>query len=890
MRKSVVLLLVIALAVIGWAAPAEAKKKAEEPAAKAADAAPSGGEDEKKKKKKEDKAFADVIEDYEEIEGLFTFYRDESEGKVFMAIRPEQFDTTFLCSLTRDAGDNYFFDSGAMMGNFPFELRRVGKTVQFIYPNIMYRADKDTAIHRAIEHGMSDTLVGAAKIESAAHPDTGAILVNPSAFFLQDVGMVGFIFKEFIKQYPYSMDKKNSHFGKIESFPENTEIDVVLRFQTGAPKLPVPTIPDERNFRHIYRWSLSTLPETDFKPRLADDRVGHFLTMHQDYTSQLEDTAYVRYVNRWHLEKAEGKFEKSKPRQPIVFWLENTIPVEYRDAVREGILVWNTAFEAVGFKDAVEVHQQPDDAEWSGADVRYNTIRWIVSPGGGYAVGPSRTNPFTGQIYDADIRVSADMIRNVYQTFEELTQPVALGDKYARELGILSSPAEGACDMLDGATQQAGFGLSLISARTMATGGTVDAEQYLHDFIVHVIAHEVGHTLGLRHNFKASTIHDNDQLQTAEAASIGLTGSVMDYTPVNLAAEGETQGAYWQTVLGPYDMWAIEYAYAPHDDSGTESEAAMLARIASKVADPMLTYATDEDAWFGPRGMDPTANRWDFGADPIAYHASRIELAEELWSKIEGEFEQPGERYQKLRQTFGQGLSQYFVAALNAPKYVGGMYHYRDHVGDPDGRLPFKPVPADRQREALALITDGLYAPDAFDIPPSLLDKLAPERFGDFTGSVWRMSRLDYPVHAVVRQIQSLPLNHLYNGMLMSRMLDIELRSANGGNPLTLPEMFGDLREAIWAEVDSGSNINSFRRSLQRDHLSRLVGMIVNPAPDVPEDACTLARADLKTLQSGIEKAMSRGGLDAYTAAHLDETAARIEAALDADIQRKIGG
>ena len=184
----------------------------------------------------------------------------------------------------------------------------------------------------------------------------------------------------------------------------------------------VPTLADSRSFRHIYHYSLSTIPETSFQPRVADDRVGHFMTMHQDFTSVLRDTPYVRYVNRWHLEKAEPKFEVSKPRQPIVFWLENTIPVEYRDAVRDGVLLWNDAFEKVGFKDAIEVRQMPDDADWDPSDVRYNVVRWIVQPGGGYAVGPSRTNPFTGQIYDADIRVSADMLRFVFREFEEFAE------------------------------------------------------------------------------------------------------------------------------------------------------------------------------------------------------------------------------------------------------------------------------------------------------------------------------------------------------------------------------------------------------------------------------------------------------------------------------------
>ena len=178
----------------------------------------------------------------------------------------------------------------------------------------------------------------------------------------------------------------------------------------------------------------------------------------------------VEHSQHLFVEASRGRLMVDpEPRQPIVFWLENTIPTEYREAVREGILVWNSAFERIGFDNAIVVKQQPDDAEWDASDVRYSTVRWIVRPGGGYAVGPSRTNPFTGQIYDADIRVSADMIRSIFGQFEEFAKPVAMGDKYAAEMGLTRTAAEGMCDHHTGAMEQAAFGWSVVSSRgTMA--------------------------------------------------------------------------------------------------------------------------------------------------------------------------------------------------------------------------------------------------------------------------------------------------------------------------------------------------------------------------------------------------------------------------------------
>jgi hypothetical protein len=800
-----------------------------------------------------------------------------------MEILPAQLDTIYLCSITRQAGDGFFFDSGAMLNEFPFVLTRVGKTIRFLHKNVYFQADKGTAIRRALGSGLSDSLMGSAKIVSAPHPERGSLLVDPSSFFIQDISAVGYIFQEFIKEFDYGFDKENSYFGTVKSFPGNSEIDAVLQFKTGAPK-NVPTLPDPRSFRHVYHYSLSELPDTGFQPRLADDRVGHFLTMYQDYTSQLEDTPYVRYVNRWDLQKAEPKFEKSKPRQPIVFWLENTIPVQFRDSVREGILLWNDAFERIGFEEAIVVKQQPDDADWDPSDVRYNTVRWIVAPGGGYAVGPSRTNPFTGQIYDADIRVSADMMRFVYREFSEFAAPVAQGDAIAARLGILD-PVRGLCDHQEGATQQAAFGWSVLSSRGMteaAGASSGNLQEFIHQFLVEVIAHEVGHTLGLRHNFKASTIR---QVEDLHDPNVAFTGSVMDYNPVNVAGRGKPQGNYYQTVLGPYDYWAIEYAYSPLAAGSPEGEKEALDRIAAKVSDPMLQYGTDEDAFGGPRGMDPTSTRWDLGADSIDYYVDRVGLADELWSSLESEFEKPGERYQKIRMVFGQGLGEYNGAVGNVTKYIGGMYHYRDHVGDPGGRLPFEPVPVAKQRQALAFLTNEVFAADAFSFPRSILNKVATERLWDFSGSIWENPRNDYPIHDIIASIQARPLNHVFSPVLLSRMLDIEMRE---GDHLTLPEVFDAFRQAIWSEVAAGGNIDSIRRGLQRQHLEKLVGLVVTPDPGVPDDASALARADLKTLAGEIGGALGGSSLDAYTRAHLDESLAIINAALDAGIERRV--
>ncbi len=844
----------------------------------------------KKKKPKEPK-FEEVIEGYEKIEGLFNLYSNEKEGKVYMEIRQDQFGPIYLCGITRQSGDAFLFDGGAMLGEFPFFIEIVGKKVKFIQKNVKFRASKDAAIRRAIERDFSNSLWESAKIASQPHPDRGSILIDASKIFLTDLTDVGYLTNR--ANIPYTFDKGESYISKLKSFPMNTEIEVKLHFKSSKPT-PLYTLPDSRSMMHRYNYSLSSLPETDYKPRAADDRVGHFLSMHQDYSSLLKDSPYDRYINRWHLEKSEPEFEKSKPRKPIVFWLENTIPVEYRDAIRKGILLWNDAFEKIGFQDAIQVKQMPDDAEWDPADVRYNTIRWIIQPGSGYAVGPSRANPFTGQIYDADIRISADFVRFYSREFGEFVTPVSWTDVSTKTLwpktGSVPELSENflpyQCNYSNGLAHQMAFGWSLLQTRGLMENDE-DLKEFIQKGLMDLLVHEVGHTLGLRHNFKASSTVSFDELQDKSfTQKHGISGSVMDYNPVNISPKGKPQADYFQTTLGPYDYWAIEYAYKPLDPDSKISEKEMLEKIAERVANPKLQYGTDEDAFgFSTRGIDPKTSLFDLGEDPVTYYDQRTHLANELWNEIPDKFNDKAEKYQKYRLVFGQGLTEFALAAANLPRFVGGIYYHRDHIDDPDGRKPFNVVPAEKQREALKLLANKLFAPDAFRFSPELLNKLAPQRLPDFEGTVWRMTRIDYPIHGIVQLIQASAMFRLYDPLVLQRVQDNELRFEDGEEPFIMPELFEVVRESVWSELKDANKINSFRRELQRMHLYVLNNIVVNSPKMLPHDAITLARADLVDIREQIEQALETGIDDTYTKAHLQETKAKIKATLEAQIQ-----
>ena len=823
----------------------------------------------KSKKKDDKKPFKEIVKDYQKIEGLFTLYWNKEKNKAYVSILPDQLEQIYLAGLTRQSGDAYYLDGSSMLNEYPFMFQRVGERIQFINVNVKFRVDEKSPFRRSVENHISHSIMSSTKIESKPHPKTGAILADIGNLFIYDIEQI-----TRKSQGIYSFDKKDSYFKELKSFPHNTEIEIALHFK-GKKGRYIYTLPSSTSVLVKYHVSLSAIPETDYQPRLADDRVGHFVTIYQDYTDVRKDSPYIRYVNRWNLEKQDPQAKVSEPKKPIVYWLENTIPHEYRDAVREGILAWNEAFEAAGFKNAIVAKQMPDDADWDPADVRYNTVRWLFQPGSGYAVGPSRANPFTGELYDADVRISSDFVRSFYRTQTEFVSPIIGQVAMDFETDeFTDEESSEMCQYGEYLRDEMASAWDIMTAAGIIKGTDKDLNNYIHNGIVDLILHEIGHTLGLRHNFKASSIYSIDQLSNpAFTQKYGISGSVMDYQPINVF-DGTT---FFQTKPGTYDYWAIEYAYKQPDRS-THSEDIFLEEIASRSTDPLLQYGTDEDTFgLSTRGIDPQSNAWDLTDDPMAYYQKRFELANELWESIPEHFEKDGAQYSKLRGVFGRGMRQYRNASRNIAKYIGGMYHSRHHVGDPGGDNPFKIVPAEKQRDALNFILNRILAADAFNFDPDLLNKLAPGRDWDFKGTVWRMSRIDFPIHDYIRWVQSGAIYRLHHPRIFARVRDNELKFPKGESVYTLSEHFQKITTSLWSELEQNKNINSFRRDLQKSHVEVLSIILLNEKNYFHSDAVALARASLRTLHSDIKESLETGYFDDYTQAHLSESANKIQ-------------
>jgi hypothetical protein len=524
-------------------------------------------------------------------------------------------------------------------------------------------------------------------------------------------------------------------------------------------------------------------------------------------------------------------------------------------------------------------------------------------------------DPRTGEILNADILISAAWIQTWRGESREYTSPVAsVQSAFALDSAVLSGADPSLfCRFGEGMDRQGTIARTLLTARGAMPAGQAAPREYIGQALKTLVMHEVGHTLGLRHNFRGSAGVTAEELSDrSHAERHGHGVSVMDYAPPALALDPRRQGHFYSPTIGSYDKWAITYGYSEADGgagarqragkgAGAESsgwtpdvEINALRAIASRAAEPGNLYASDEDAGFGAAGLDPTVSRYDMTDDPLGWAKDRVTLVDRLFDSLETRVVAPGEGYGRLRSAFTDLLSDRWYALLVSTKYLGGATTARDHRGDPDARPALTTVPAGRQREALAFIADAAFGERAFSFRPELLSRLAPERWMHWGASPSAQGRADFPLHDWALVQQGSLLNQLLDPVVLSRVRDAELRAPPGEATVGIPELFGTLTRTIWAELGlrpgskqgTARNTGSVRRDVQRLHLNAMVRMVVTPAAGTPEDARALARATLVDLEGRLAHALDddRASLDAYTRAHLADSRERIGRALEAQM------
>ncbi|MBI3725020.1 zinc-dependent metalloprotease [bacterium] len=912
---SAALALAFGLAVTARADEPKKAGKDNEKAVHKPDDAPAAAAEEKEEE--EFAPFDKSTKGFELTSGFWDLYYKAKDQALLGVIPHAELEKPFLITSSISGGTRY---SGWQWFDSLVAWERVGKKLVLVERNVHYRAEPEKPIAEAVLRTYSDRVIGSLPILSESPKgfliDLRALLVERPGDLLQAI----------------SIDSSLAKVAKRKVFPTNVELAFSAPLAGDGALVS-------------FHYSIAKLPEQqDYAPRLADDRIGYFLTAVKDFTKgDPREQRFLRFVNRWDLRKASPELALSPPRKPIVFYIEKTVPFSYRRFVEAGILEWNRAFEKIGFSNAVVVRQQTADNEFKDfdpEDARYNFFRWIVSEEA-YAMGPSRVDPRTGQILDADIVFDDSMVEayageyetllkegpKIYRSAQENESSRAFGQHLSlalEPLGVKLDPEKAAAAysrLTEGAARlpaaktraeldaslraRAPHGVCRIGegaahelalahfARLAAEAGEEGdpkkgagalPDDYVGEVIKETVMHEVGHTLGLRHNFKGSSWRKLEEINSPERPG-DISASIMDYNPINIAPEGMTQGHYQNVLLGPYDVWAIEYGYKPSDET-SQVGPKELADIASRSAEPGHAYGTDEDL----ASPDPLIGQWDMGQDPIVFAKSRISLATRLREKLLARAVRAGEGWDRLRRAFEMVLYEQARAGQIAARLVGGSAIHRDHKGDPGERAPLVLVPAAQQRAALAFACEQVFDEKALQFTPELLSHLAAGRWSHW-GSNDDGAELAYPIHERVLAVQRYTLNQLLSETTLHRVRDSQVKAAPGEDVLSVSEIFATLEKAIFRELEPSSGaprVSSFRQNLQDLYVRDLTNLALEQEVPGPTPANVgpkkVAWLRLKGLQERCQNALATGKtLDEETRAHLESMARRAEKVREAD-------
>lgn len=946
---------------------------------------------------------------------LYTLYKHKKDQKLLAELPASFTSHKYFLALTVAAGDEF---AGLQQGDLYFYWRRYGKRLAMIQPNVEHRSTGDNESKASVKRLFTDRVVLDTPILTIGPTggpviDLNYLFVSQSSAFFGSAGRISNSALVTIK--------------KTKAFPKNIEVAIEGPTSSSFSLFGGRTPNGQLKTLH-YSLSLIT-PTPGYKPRAADPRIGYFTTGYTDLGKYKDTETRTRYINRWHLTKRDSSLSLSPPVKPIRFILEHTVPVRYRRWVARGVEHWNQAYEKIGFLNAIEVDfqdaQTGRNMDLDPEDVRYNFIRWLNNDVG-TAIGPSRVNPLTGEILDADIILTDGWIRHYHGQFSDILPAVAMEGFNAETLAWLADhpqwdprvrlanpskrrnvirqiqreafqplaghPAgkvdatmigDNQYDGLIGRTSQVNglcmasqgksidLALMQMHLALLDDGGDdadkkkkkkdsddkdskkddgdkkdgdkdndadekkdddkdaddkkddekkdddgkkddddkkeeakkADAkkvpmldsmpESFIGPLIAELVAHEVGHTLGLRHNFKASSIYSLDEMNGDDVkGKKPLAGSVMDYIPINLRADGKPQGDYTMIGIGPYDEWAIEYGYTLSSD---------LKSILARVNEPELVYGTDEET----DGPDPRARRYDFTREPLDYANNQITLVQKHRKGLVEKFVKDGESWARARYGYELSLSLQLRSVSMMANWLGGALTTRALKGDKNSGRPVEVVPVKQQKAALKFVIENTFFDDAFGLTPELVAHLSVDKWLD--GGVDPFSsEATYPIHDTIMGIQASTLTMVMNSTTLRRIYDNELRLPADQEALTLPEVLESLTDAIWQELEKAPNkqytarvplVSSLRRNLQQEHLERLVDLSI--PGDVRTEAykpiANLASYELDRILKKIDNVLTKGGnkLDPYTRSHLAELKEQVEKRRDAQFiynAKDVGG
>ena len=628
------------------------------------------------------KTVEDFLEDgeFEEIDGFLKLYKDSEKDTYFLELSESDLNKEFLYFayiLNAPTGSGVM--SGEMKGDrligngIVLEFRKFKDGLGLYKKNTNFSNETENNISKRKMTAIFDAFIGRFK---SVVEEEGRYLLPFSKVFLSEMlttvsPNIPPEYRDFLELDLGKPDPSKTFVEKVKNYEKNTNIEVNFGFFNPMPSgsSDIYSVADDRYTSVKMSHLFVEMPDDNFVPRLADERVGFYSARITDLSSY--DSYPARdVINKWRLVKKDLEAELSEPVEPIVFWVENSTPEEIKPFVVEGIERWNIAFERAGFKNAIVAKIQPDDAEWDAGDVQYNVVRWAHSPepSGLAGYGPSIANPKTGEIIASDIMLEFSAIKSGY---------------LLRKLW-----------------------------------GYDEENDPLEQWIINLTLHEVGHTLALIHNFNASYLHGPREIHDVSITGNATLSSIMDYDPPNIAPEGVKQGRFFSIEPGEYDKWAIEFGYKPNM---TDEERETL--LSKSVEAPYI--------WNWAYGIDPRFRTWDLSNDVITYTSERFDTIDKKIKELDEIFNVEGETKHDFTNAFYRLMRSKGRFMAGVAGHIGGVYVTRSLNGQ--GINTFEPVPYEVQKEAMELIVKRYLSNDAWDFDPEIVKNLHTEkRLTDF--------------------------------------------------------------------------------------------------------------------------------------------------------------
>ena len=796
-----------------------------------------------KKKKVESKEIVKTDEikkktkDCELFEGLFNIYQNKKNGKSFIEIDTSHLNQEFIYfSYFENGVTDAFSVKGRYRGSKILKISKFYNKIDITVHNTKYYFDDENPLSKGANSNINTPLIISEEI-IAKSDDKTRFLINADNIFLNEsLQQIRSSYSGAYRGFRLgNLSKSKTRYKKIRNYPENTDVVVNYFYESKYPsRRGSEAITDSRSVSIMLQHSLIRMPDSGYKTREDDSRIGYFTTQSNDMTT-LDKVNYRDFINRWRLEKKDPSKEISEPIKPIIYWVENTTPYEFRELIKEGVETWNIAFEKAGFKNAIQVKIQPDTADWEAGDIRYNVLRWTSSPNppwGGY--GPSFVNPRTGEILGADIMLEWSYITNRIVTDE------LFNERESYTIDFLDHDPF-YCDAAYYQQIEKSLGINYI--KNMNLSEELE-DELVKQSLIRLVIHEVGHTLGLSHNFKGSLLLTNDELNNKEIVNTkGISSSIMEYPAINITKDPKNQGLFFDIKPGPYDIWAIEYGYSDYED--TESEKNGLSSILARSTEKELAFANDAMDMRSPgKGSDPDAMIFDLSSTQLEHSLDKIEMIYKILDGLKDKYTGENDTYEELYRSYRTLVYSYYQALNVVSRQIGGVKVDLAHTDQNTEVKPFVSVDKETQKKALKIISEYGFS-NKMLLQPDLFPYLQKQRRG-FNVST------DPAIHQRILTYQNRLLDHLLNNKVLTRMTN----SALYGNEYELPYYMIDLRKSVF-DSDLNSDISTVRQNLQTAYVNRLLNIMKSSSFD--SHSKTSAFYNLNWLKDNLK--MSVGNL-----------------------------